>query len=134
LRKWTGDATEDLNAATISNVQHTVVWYHNESVFYANDWQKIQWVDEDETAMPQPKGEGASLMVADFVSADYGWLRSPNGEEDTQVLLKPGKTRGGYFMNEDFLRQTKRAMDILQEHHPNKDHVLVFDNATTHLK
>ena len=73
-------------------------------------------------------------MVADFISANYGWLHSPNGEEDTQVLLKPGKTRGGYFMNEDFLRQTKRAMDILQEHHPNKDHVLVFDNATTHLK
>ena len=103
-------------------------------MFYANDWQKIQWVDEDETAVPQPKGEGASLMVANFISADYGWLRSPNGEEDTRVLLKPGKTWGGYFTNKDFLRQTERAMDILQEHHPNEDHVLVFDNTTTHLK
>ena len=94
----------------------------------------MQWVPENETAVPQAKGEGASLMVADFVSADYGWLHSPNREEDAQVLLKPGKTWGGYFTNKDFLRQTERAMDILQEHHPNEDHVLVFDNATTHLK
>jgi len=41
LRKWTGDATKDLNAATISNVQHTVVWYHNELVFYANVSAKV---------------------------------------------------------------------------------------------
>jgi hypothetical protein len=26
------------------------------------------------------------------------------------------------------------AMDILEEHYPDEDHVLVFDNATTHLK
>jgi hypothetical protein len=27
------------------------------------------------------KGEGVSLMVADFISADYGWLSSPNRTE-----------------------------------------------------
>ena len=36
---------------------------------------------KSETAVPQAKGEGASLMVADFVSADYGWLWSPDGKE-----------------------------------------------------
>ena len=25
-------------------------------------------------------------------------------------------------------------MDILEKHYPNEDHVLVFDNATTHTK
>ena len=25
-------------------------------------------------------------------------------------------------------------MDILDKHYPNEEHVLVFDNATTHLK
>src|SRR5712671_1046744 len=73
-------------------------------------------------------------MVADFMSADYGWLRSPDGKEDAQVLFKAGKAREGYFTNEDILKQTWRAMEILKKHYPNEDHILVFDNATTHLK
>ena len=57
-------------------IHHTVVWHHDESTFYANDRQKIHWVHRDEAAVPYAKGEGASLMVADFVSADYGWPHS----------------------------------------------------------
>lgn len=60
------------NAATTPNIQHAVVWYHNKLVFYVNDQQEMHWVGENKTPVPQPKGEGASLMVANFVSADYG--------------------------------------------------------------
>ena len=63
------------------NRRMAVIWWHNESTFYANDRRKVYWVHKDETAVPQPKGEGASLMVADFMLADYGWLRSVNGED-----------------------------------------------------
>jgi len=133
-RIWTEGGIEDPNTATTPDIRHTVIWYHDKSVFYANDRRMIQWVGEDETAVPWPKGEGASLMVTDFVSADYGWLRSPNGEESTWVLLKVGKSREGYFTNKDVLRQTQRAMDILQAHNPHEDHVFIFDNAATHIK
>ncbi|KIK82067.1 hypothetical protein PAXRUDRAFT_154615 [Paxillus rubicundulus Ve08.2h10] len=51
-----------------------VVWFHDESMFYVNDHRKLHWVHCFEEAVPQPKGEGASLMVAHFVLADYGWL------------------------------------------------------------
>jgi len=95
LRTWTKDGLEEPSAAAIPTVRHTVVWYHDESVFYANDRRKQRWVGKNETPVPQPKGEGPSLMVADFISADYGWLRSPNGEENVWVLLKPGKSWGG---------------------------------------
>lgn len=54
----------------------TIIWHHDESTFYANDRRKVHWVHKDETVVPYAKGEGASLMVADFVSAEYGWLRS----------------------------------------------------------
>jgi hypothetical protein len=37
------------------------------------------------------KGEGASEMVADMISADYGWLHSPDGSESTLVLFKASK-------------------------------------------
>jgi len=88
----------------------------------------------NETAEPCAKGEGPSQMVADTVSADYGWLHSPDGEEKARVLLKAGKNREGYFTNDNILAQADKAMDILEKHYPDDDHVLIFDNASTHQK
>ena len=73
-------------------------------------------------------------MVADFVSANYGWLRSPDGKQEARVLFKAGKAQQGYFTNEDILEQATNAMDILEKHYPDEKHVLLFDNATTHQK
>lgn len=61
--------------------RQVVFWYHDKSMFYANDHHQVYWVKKGEKAQPRAKGEGASLMVADFVSANYGWLRSPDGTE-----------------------------------------------------
>ena len=54
-----------------------------------------------------------------------------DGNESARVLFRAGKGRDGYFDNGS---QTARAMDILKEHYLHEDHVLIFDNATTHLK
>jgi predicted ABC-type ATPase len=85
-------------------------------------------------AKPYAKGEGAPQMVADMVLADYGWLQSPDGSEDTRVLFKVGKNHEGYFILEDILKQTEKAINILEKYYPDEDHVLVYDNTTTHLK
>lgn len=85
MRTWTAEGTEKQCSLTPtiplallpSNTHQTVIWYYDESTFYANDRRTRRWVHGDETIVPQPKGEGASLMVADLVSADYGWLCSP---------------------------------------------------------
>ena len=111
-----------------------MVWFHDKCTFYANDRRIVRWVHETETAVPRAKGEGASLMVADFVSADYGWLTSLDGDQSTRVLFKAGKQREGYFTNKDILNHAGTAMDILDQDYRDEDHVLVFDNATTHLK
>ncbi|KAI0789519.1 hypothetical protein C8Q75DRAFT_807146 [Abortiporus biennis] len=73
-------------------------------------------------------------MVADFVSADYGWLRAPDGSTSARVFFCAGKNWDGYFTHEDVLKHAQTAMDILEKHYPNEDHILVFDNAPTHLK
>ena len=112
----------------------TVLWHHDESTFYANDWHKIHWVHNSESAMPYAKGEGVLLMVADFVSADYGWLCSPDGSQQARVLFKAGKAWDGYFTNQDILLQAQNAMDILQSEYASDNHVFIFDNAATHLK
>ncbi|TBU40039.1 hypothetical protein BD309DRAFT_982699 [Dichomitus squalens] len=135
-RQWDKDGTEvpvpdDLPRPRNRRV---VYWHHDESVFYAHNRRVRRWVHKTEKAVPRAKGEGASLMVADFVSAEYGWLRSPDGKESAQVLFCPGKNRDGYFTHEEILTHATTAMDILSRHYPNEQHVFIFDNAPTHLK
>ncbi|KAF9481284.1 hypothetical protein BDN70DRAFT_803826 [Pholiota conissans] len=115
--------------------KRTVLWFHDESTFYANDRRRVGWVHKDAKAIPRAKGEGASLMVADFISADYGWLRSTlDPENGARVLFKAGENRDGYFDNKCIREQTAVAMDLLEAERPHEQHVFVFDNATTHTK
>ncbi|KAG5219355.1 hypothetical protein IMY05_C4944000200 [Salix suchowensis] len=46
----------------------------------------------------------------------------------------PGKNHDGYFDSDDILDQVREVMDILEEFYPEYQHVLVYDNAMTHLK
>ena len=73
-------------------------------------------------------------MVSGFISADYGWLRSPDRTESTQIPFQPGANREGYFTNEDVLQQVNNTMDILQKYYPDDDHIFIFNNATIHMK
>jgi hypothetical protein len=130
LQDWTN--ADQANPPT--HKQHTVLWFHDKSTFYANNWQKIRWCHKDENVVPYAKGEGASQMVSDFISADYGWLCSPCELEEARQLFKAGKNQDGYFTNNDIVEQAERAMDILEKYFPHDDHVLVYDNASTHLK
>ena len=61
-----------------------VCWYHDKSIFYANDCRQSRWVHKSTSAMPYTKGEGHSIMVVDFISADYGWLASPDGHDSAR--------------------------------------------------
>ena len=78
MKTWVDEHGWDLP----HEVNHPIVaWVHDESIFYAHDRHQTAWYHKDETAKPYTKGEGVSLMVADFVSADYGWLQSHDGKE-----------------------------------------------------
>ncbi|KAK0421688.1 hypothetical protein EV421DRAFT_1746614 [Armillaria borealis] len=67
-----------------------IIWRHDESIFYANDRCLTCWVHAKETAKLYTKGEGVSMMAADFVSPDYGWLRAK--DFDVTDLLTQGRT------------------------------------------
>ena len=54
--------------------------------------------------------------------------------EEARILFKAGKNREGYFTNDEIIDQANHTMDLLDKHFPNDDHVLIFDNATTHTK
>lgn len=144
LRQFTADGEEVKPAepegeqgdeVTNQPSRRTVIWWHDESTFYANDRRKVRWVHNGEKAVPQAKGEGASLMVSDFVSAEYGWLRAKNDQTvSARRLFRPGKNRDGYYTNDDILEQVRAASDLVKSEYPEDDHVFVFDNAPTHLK
>lgn len=111
-----------------------IAWFHDETIFYANDRRKKGWYHKDAPAKPYAKGEGASFMIADFVSADFGWLRSPDGKQSARRVMRPGKGKDGYFSNDDILEQAEEAIRILREFYPEYEHVFIYDNASTHLK
>jgi hypothetical protein len=63
-------------ASSIVPGRRTVVWTHDESTYQQNDQPQLIWNSPEPPNYPQPKGEGRTIMVADMVSAEYGFLRS----------------------------------------------------------
>lgn len=114
--------------------KETILHMHDESIFYAHDRRRLKWCHSTESPKPYAKGEGQTFMIAEFVSAKLGWLASPDGSQRARVTLKPGKEREGYFSNDEVLGQLSKAMDILDSHYPQYEHVFVLDNAKTHTK
>ncbi|KAF8168413.1 hypothetical protein B0H34DRAFT_685340, partial [Crassisporium funariophilum] len=65
-----------------------IVWFHNGTIFYAHDWQKRLWIYKDIPAKPYAKGDGASLMIAHYISADFGWLMTQSQLKRCQEILQ----------------------------------------------
>lgn len=110
--------------------------FHDESIFYAHDRRELRWVPSTEKAVPRKKGEGVSLMIADFIGPQLpmGFLRSEDGTKSARVVFRSGKNRDGYFTNSDIIAQLTTAMDICEVDYPGFRVVFVLDNATTHTK
>jgi hypothetical protein len=130
MQAWTEEHGWDLPPQIICAA---VGWVHDESIFHAYDCHQTAWYHKDTTPMPYAKGEGVSLMIADFVSADYGWLCSPDKKESVCIIFHPGKNQEGYFTNDDILAQADHTIMILLKYYPDEDHFFIYDNATTHL-
>ncbi|KAF8597420.1 hypothetical protein BDV93DRAFT_452909, partial [Ceratobasidium sp. AG-I] len=111
-----------------------VIWTHDESTYQQNDQPQLIWNSPEPSNYPQPKGEGRTLMVANFVSSEHGFLVSLDKKSNACVLFEAGKNREAYFNNSRVLAQTTTVLDILARDYPNEDHVFIFDNATIHTK
>ena len=59
---------------------------HDESTFYTNDRRKTKWLHSSNKATPERKGDGASLMVSDFLTSEWGRLR--DGTEYVSMSLQ----------------------------------------------
>ncbi|KAF8597418.1 hypothetical protein BDV93DRAFT_534547 [Ceratobasidium sp. AG-I] len=147
MRSWKGD--QEIPPILEEDEMPEVPWWHDESIYHAHDRRDIGTLQ---------KGEGVSLMVADIVSGEHGFLRRTpetctENEDDklsknkpsqaslltvrfssTRVVFCPGKERDGYFCNQHVCDQLLRAIAIVKDQYPDGKHVFIFDNATTHTK
>jgi hypothetical protein len=111
-----------------------VIWYHDESIFYAHDRRRKTWYHKDADAIPYKKGDSVSYMVADYFSADFSWLCTADGKPGARFSMRPGKKRDGYFSSEDIEEQAITACTLGNARWPDFDHIFIYDNATTHCK
>ncbi|TFY76443.1 hypothetical protein EWM64_g7570 [Hericium alpestre] len=106
---------------------------HDESTFFQNDRRKKVWSHPDQGPTPQPKGEGDSLMVSDFLCPDFGRLKF--GDDEARLFFRAGKNRDGYFTNDDLLLQTLHVIDIFEAWtYGWATALFLFDNVQTHRK
>ncbi|KAI3998438.1 hypothetical protein K525DRAFT_214660, partial [Schizophyllum commune Loenen D] len=75
-RAWDSDGTPV--EGPLNEGKQVIIWYHDETIFYAHDRRRRAWRHKEDIR-PYQKGDGVSLMIADYISADFGWLRGPDG-------------------------------------------------------
>ena len=83
---------QDIDPPPLERRNKTVVFFHNESTFQANDDQWLQWDLKGDKIM-KPKSRGAGLMVSDFIDEYNGFLSLTDAEfaeaKKKQPNMKP---------------------------------------------
>ena len=83
---------------------------HDESVFYQNDFRKTHWIASTSKATPLPKGDGQSIMVSDFLTAEWGRLLDKGPDDIIESVFNSLKA---HFI----LTILQRSQDHLQTRH-----------------
>ena len=124
----------------------TVVLFHDESTFQANEDQTTMWGKKGEH-MLRPKSKGTGIMVSDFVDEKNGYLALTSEEfatasatnpalwKEARCLLEYGESREGYWTSEKFMLQLEEAVSIADIKYPKEEGwkvVWVFDQSSCH--
>ncbi|KAF9016780.1 hypothetical protein BDZ89DRAFT_961647 [Hymenopellis radicata] len=108
---------------------------HDESTFFANDRCKLGWLHPDFKNKPEPKGDGDSVMVSDFLTPDWGRLVDGDELSEARILFRAGKNCDGYFTNTELMAQVDHAIDIFEaKTNGLATGLFLFDNAPSHQK
>ena len=106
---------------------------HDESTFYCNDQRKNYWNEISADPTIAPKSDGASIMISDFLTIEWGRLR--DDDQEAHLVFKAGKQRDGYFSSENLLQEVEKAVDIFEGKTKGfAQGLFLFDNAPSHQK
>lgn len=137
----------DLECPSSHQLERTVVFFHDESIFTANEDQKLQWGSTDMHVI-FPKSKGAGIMVSDFIDELNGYLRltddelehakvkyGANFQKEAHMLLEYGENKEGYWTSNKFLSQMDHAVKIAEIKYPKEIGyrlIWIFDNSSCH--
>ena len=76
----------DINTLSSDVIDKTVVLFHDETTFQANEDQTTVWAPKG-TKVIRPKSKGSGIMISDFISEQSGYL-SLTDEEYHQNVRK----------------------------------------------
>ena len=128
-----------------SALKHLVLIYHDECIFHANEGQSTLWAEEGKVPI-RPKTQGRGIMVSDFVTEYDGLLKlsddefkeaqeiNPSVSQSAVEIIKYGAAGDGYWNNERFLKQVRKAITVAEFKYPLDKHTLVwlFDQSSGH--
>ena len=63
----------DLDSPKPATLEKTVLIFHDETTFQANDYQPTLWASKG-TNVVRPKSKGSGIMVSDFITERGGYL------------------------------------------------------------
>lgn len=113
--------------------QHVFVT-HDESTFYANDYQKYSWVEDTESYY-LPKSQGRSIMIFEFQCPCHGTMRSiVDGKELTsRKKFYPGVQYQGYWTSQHMREQLENeVIPLFKALHPDSIAVFMLDQSSNH--
>jgi hypothetical protein len=132
--------------ASLEMREKTVVFFHDESTFAANDDQCFTWGKKGEHLL-RPKSKGAGIMVSDFVEERSGYLAlteeelkeagqtNPAIQKEARQLLEYGESKEGYWTGDKFMSQMERAVTIAEVKYSREKGwklVWIFDQSSCH--
>ena len=103
----------DIEPPLVDQREKTVILFHDESTFSANEDQNIMWGVKGQKFI-KPKSKGAGIMVSDFIDEKSGFLAfsddeyeeanisNPNLPKYAREFLEYGESREGYWNHDKF--------------------------------
>ena len=136
----------DLHCPAAEILDKTVIFFHDETTFQANEDQSTFWGSKG-TVVMKPKNKGAGIMVSDFIDERNGYLcltqeeyvRAREADSTIQMqarcLFEYGEAKEGYWTCEKFIQQMRKAIKIAEFKYPKSEgwrHVWIFDHSSCH--
>lgn len=137
---------DDLETPRPAVLEKTVVLFHDESTFQANDDQPTIWALPG-TSVMRPKSKGSGIMVSDFIEEKGGYLHLTDDEYEqakkttpairkyARQLFEYGDAKEGYWTSAKFMEQIKEAEKIAVAKYPRQEGwrlVWLFDHSSCH--
>lgn len=136
----------DIESPRPELMEKTVILFHDETTFQANDDQPTLWAEKG-TSVMRPKSKGSGIMLSDFIEERNGYLCLNEEEYERAKLvdksakmyarrfLEYGESKEGYWTSDKFMNQIKDAVKLVNFKYPRSEGwriVWIFDHSSCH--